>query len=79
MFRIGEKVRVADKPADHVYKIIGDKQHPYDGRLASPFNQPIEVPRGCDYILKRVIPEISHEEGFVPFLFVPEFRLVHWS
>lgn len=71
MFQIGNKVQVVGRPTNHVYEIIGDKHHPYDGRLASPFNQPIEVQEGCDFILKRVEPVITHDEGIVPFLHVP--------
>lgn len=58
--KIGDKVfwRLhTDANLKNMYEIIGSKATPYDGRQASPFNQPIEVTEGNDFILKNITPD----------------------
>lgn len=60
--KIGDKVmwrNHSDKNSKNMYEIIGDKNTPYDGRKASPFNQPIEVESGKEFILKNITPDGS--------------------
>lgn len=58
--KIGDKVLWklhTDTKLNNMYEIIGSKETPYDGREASPFNQPIEVTEGNDFILKNTTPD----------------------
>ncbi len=39
---------------DKTFEIIGDKENPYKGLGASPFNQPTFVSPGFDYLIREL-------------------------
>lgn len=56
------------------WEIIADKDHPYMGLGASPFNQPIKVKDGSDFIINRL--DIVLKPGELsPFQHVPKSHL----